>query len=423
MYQQNSPLPVYTPPLPGQRPSLATARLGTQLLGPPTQQPGMGRRPFPWLTYQSLMRSAKPGIAHIMQEAAQGQRGTGSNWLPLPPGLQGRPGSTSDVQPPGGSWLPLPPGMQGGTPPVATTDPAIGAPAAASGGDSGVGTAAASSGGGGSYPRPGAGGTTGEPWYGRLLRTMPLPYGANIIPGVTHQIMHGVRHRQMLDNARSTPYLDEPRGVGGNVRGNASGDPYSINGLPVDIPPDTTGQNDYGYVGGDPIVEINPADPQSGAAIDPQTGTPVDPGATQTPGRQGTGAGPNPQRGLAIILAQYPNLNNPASIRALMNGSSVQSLLGRSQFDSHAENLQLMESQSYGGEVNRVDRGREEGNISYPNVVGQRMRRIDPVTGDISLGGIYNPQPNERTRASGIRDTQAWAEAQLRLAYPGGMGG
>lgn len=77
---------------------------------------------------------------------------------------------------------------------------------------------------------------------------------------------------------------------------------------------------------------------------------------------------------------------------------------------------------AYAGEFNQVGRGREEGNISFPWMTGSRLRHLDPLTGDVSVGGTYNPNRQPRQAGPGsIRDTQAWVEAQARLAYPGGI--
>lgn len=60
-----------------------------------------------------------------------------------------------------------------------------------------------------------------------------------------------------------------------------------------------------------------------------------------------------PQSGLSAILAQYPHLNTPAGIRAIQSGANPNQLVGRSQFDAHANAMQLMASTANAGRANR----------------------------------------------------------------------
>lgn len=77
----------------------------------------------------------------------------------------------------------------------------------------------------------------------------------------------------------------------------------------------------------------------------------------------------------------------------------------------------LNQGDTYGGGVNSTPRGREEGNVSFLNIPGRQMRRIDS-EGSISQSGpVYNP--NQQATA-GTHDVRSWIEEQLRNAYPRG---
>lgn len=301
---------------------------GTSLLGPPLQQPpgltgnltntGLppsgqwGGQPTQWGTnaeqYANLMRSAKPGIAHIMQLAQQNQRPTSSTWN------NGTDSAQTDPQY----------SVTSHTDPVLPSSQPPWTPGQEIPQESGLGR------------------------FFRQIAPFVGPYGTGFIPGIVHSInQHRMQqgNRDWREAAQNAP-INGPHG-----------DPYGLDPGGADYP----GGNDTLPQGGEPnplqshfrdTVNLRPDDPNYpgyDAGYDPSqdpwadNSDPASQGPYFPPTTSSTENSPTSQSGLNWILGQVPGLNNPASVRALQGGASVQQLLGRNQFDSQAQNSQLMD--------------------------------------------------------------------------------
>lgn len=132
--------------------------------------------------------------------------------------------------------------------------------------------------------------------------------------------------------------------------------------------------------------------------------------------RRAEAANSRQQSPITAILQQFPNLNSPASIRALQSGARPQDLMGRNQFDSRAANLSLMSAQAQHQPVNAFNP--DELTDNRPGMIG----RLDDFGNYVQTGNISGGWAGHESSllfAYGSQGDRARSRARGRMAPPG----